>query len=138
MNLCPLLDRIDIALHVQPVEYKKMKSGDNNISTEEMRLDVIKARNAQLERYCEDGISYNSQLTPVLMKKYCKLDDKSSELIESAYKSLGMSSRGYHRVIKLARTIADMEESRKIEFNHVAEAIQFKSGIEGLKKDAAF
>lgn len=86
-----------------------------------------KARKIQLERYKEHGIFSNSELTPHLSNTYCKLDLKSREIIQNAFERLGLSARGYGRILKVARTIADLEEKENIEAKHIAEAIQYRS-----------
>ena len=86
-----------------------------------------KARNRQIERYKKYKIYSNAELTPSLIEKYCKIDDKSKELLEKAFKNLGLSARGYNKILKIARTIADLEEKEKIEISHIAEAIQYRN-----------
>ena len=79
-----------------------------------------------MERYKEHGIFSNSELTPHLSNIYCKLDLKSKEIVQNAFERLGLSARGYGRIIKVARTIADLDEKENIEANHIAEAIQYR------------
>ncbi len=85
------------------------------------------ARQIQLDRYKNEDISYNSQLTPGLMKKYCVLDRETRKLLETAFHQLSLSARAHHKIIKLGRTIADMEGAEKIGEWHIAEAIQYRS-----------
>lgn len=123
----PLLDRIDIQIEVTPVKYQKLASNEKIETSEEIKKRVDKARKIQLERYKEHGIFSNSELTPHLSNTYCKLDLKSREIIQNAFERLGLSARGYGRILKVARTIADLEEKENIEAKHIAEAIQYRS-----------
>lgn len=123
----PLLDRIDIQVEVTPVKYQKLESTERVETSEEIKSRVDKARKIQLERYKENGIFSNSELTPHLSNIYCKLDLKSKEIIENAFERLGLSARGYERILRVARTIADLEEKENIEAKHIAEAIQYRS-----------
>jgi len=133
----PLLDRIDMHLEIMPVKYMElaeMEPLDMNAPTplyvrnsEVMRQEVEAARQIQLERYRDEEISYNSQLTPGLMKKYCVLDRETKKLLETAFQQFALSARAHHKIIKLGRTIADLEGTEKIGVRHVAEAIQYRS-----------
>lgn len=123
----PLLDRIDIQVEVTPVKYQKLESTERVETSEEIKRRVDKARKIQLERYKEHGIFSNSELTPYLSNVYCKLDLKSKEIVQNAFERLGLSARGYGRILKVARTIADLEEKENIEARHIAEAIQYRS-----------
>ena len=123
----PLLDRIDIHIEVTPVKYQNLENSSNEEGSEEIKKRVNKARNIQYERYKEHGIFSNSELTPGLMEKYCKLDKQGKEILKMAFNKLGLSARAYGRILKLARTIADLEQKEKIESFHIAEAIQYRS-----------
>ena len=123
----PLLDRIDIQVEVTPVKYHKLESEERVETSEEIKERVDKARKIQLERYKEHGIFSNSELTPHLSNIYCKLDLKSKEIVQNAFERLGLSARGYERILKVARTIADLDEKENIEPKHIAEAIQYRS-----------
>lgn len=123
----PLLDRIDIQIEVTPVKYKNLESIGKEESSEVIKKRVDKARKIQVERYKEYGIFSNSELTPSLSELFCKLDCKSKRLIQDAFERLGLSARGYNRILKLARTIADLEGKEEIKINHIAEAIQYRS-----------
>ena len=123
----PLLDRLDIQIEVTPVKYQKLNNNSKEESSEEIKLRVNKARKIQHERYINDGIYSNSQLTPKLIEKYCKLDSQSKELLENAFKKLGLSARAYTRILKVSRTIADLAGSVNIQKAHIAEAIQYRS-----------
>jgi magnesium chelatase family protein len=122
-----LLDRIDIQIEVTPVKYKDLEKENTGESSEKIKERVDKARKIQFERYKEFGIFSNSELTPNLSEKYCKLDEKSREILKAAFEKLGLSARAYDRVLKVARTIADLEGNKNIMPNNLAEAIQYRS-----------
>ena len=123
----PLLDRIDICIQVNPVKYEKLDSTERIETSEEIKKRVDNARKIQLERYKNIKILSNSELTPKLIDKYCKLDEKGKQTLENAFNKLKLSARAYGRILKVARTIADLEASRDIEVKHVAEAIQYRA-----------
>jgi len=123
----PLLDRIDIHIEVHSVKYDDLSSERPAESSEDIKKRVDKARNIQLERYKDYGIHCNSELTSELIKKYCKLDEESKLLLKNAFEKLGFSARAHDRVLKLARTIADLDNSEDITKKHLAEAIQYRN-----------
>ena len=123
----PLLDRIDIQIEVTPVKYKKLDSGENIETSKDIKKRVDKARQIQRDRYKEEKIYSNSQLTTKLIEKYCKLDKTGRDILQAAFEKLGLSARAYGRILKVARTIADLDESENIEQRHIAEAIQYRS-----------
>ena len=123
----PLLDRIDICTEVSPVEYKKLERVEEVESSETIKKRVDNARKIQNDRYKENKIFSNAELTPKLIEKYCKLNSRSKEILEKAFNSLNLSARAYGRILKVARTIADLDESKNINENHIAEAIQYRS-----------
>ena len=122
----PLLDRVDICLEVSNVEYKDLKKENLNEDSKKIRKRVETARNRQKERYQKYGIQYNSELNKDLIEKFCKLDDKSNQLLEKAYEKYSFNARNVDRVLKVARTIADLDNSTDIRIEHLAEAIQYK------------
>ncbi len=123
----PLLDRIDIQIEVTPVKYQKLDDDGDIETSNQIRERVNKARKIQIERYKNEGIYSNAELTPKLTQKYCKLDGPSRTLLQKAFEKLGLSARAYSRILKVARTIADLEASIDIKQNHIAEAIQYRS-----------
>ena len=123
----PLLDRIDIQIDVTPVNYQKLANTEKPETSAEIKARVNKARKIQNDRYKNYGIFSNSELTPNLTEKYCKLDEASNKIIQNAFERLGLSARGYGRILKVARTIADLEGKEHISSSHVAEAIQYRS-----------
>ena len=123
----PLLDRIDIQVEVNEVKYKNLQDTSLAKSSKEMKEQVNKARKIQQERYKEYGIYSNSELTPKLINEYCKIDNKTSKILEDTFNKLGFSARAYNRILKVARTIADLDDKQNIELKHVAEAIQYRN-----------
>jgi len=123
----PLLDRIDIHIEVTPVKYEKLESNTSSESSHDIKARVNNARKIQSERYKNYNIFSNSELTPKLINKYCKLDTMSKTLMENAFSKLNLSARAYTRILKVARTIADLDSSENILQNHIAEAIQYRS-----------
>ena len=123
----PLLDRIDIQIEATPVKYQKLDSEEQTENSETIKKRVDSARKIQQERYKDSKIYSNSQLTPKLIEKYCKLDVEGKAILKSAFERLGLSARAYGRILKVARTVADLSGSINIEKNHIAEAIQYRS-----------
>jgi len=123
----PLLDRIDIQVSVSEVEYKDLNSYGKTESSRAIKERVNKARNIQLERYKEHGIYSNSQLTAGMLEEFCRLGEKEAEILKMAFDRLGLSARAYSRILKVARTIADLEGKADIEVSHIAEATQYRS-----------
>jgi len=123
----PLLDRIDLHVEVPSVKYKDLESHKEGEKSSVIRERVNKARKIQQERYKGLNIYSNSELTPALIKKYCKLDEQCSEILKNAFEKLGLSARAHNRILKVARTIADLEGSENIRKEHLLEAIQYRS-----------
>lgn len=123
----PLLDRIDIQVEVTPVKYQKLQSTTAGENSAQIRQRVNKARKIQQERYKEEKIYSNSMLTPKLIEKYCQLDSQSKQILQTAFEKLGLSGRAYGRILKVARTIADLADEPHILKQHIAEAIQYRS-----------
>lgn len=123
----PLLDRIDMQIEVAPVKYQKLEQKQIAETSEKIKQRVDKARNIQLKRYEGQKIYSNSELTPKLIETYCELDKSSQKIMQEAFQKLNFSARAYHRILKVARTIADLEEKEKIEVAHIAEAIQYRN-----------
>lgn len=123
----PLLDRIDIQIEVTPVKYQKLESNAPIETSQQIRNRVNTARKIQIQRYKKHNIYSNSELTPKLIEQYCKLDDKSKRILQNAFQKLGLSARAHGRILKVARTIADLDGKENIEAKHIAEAIQYRS-----------
>ena len=124
----PLLDRIDIHIEVVPVEFEKISSEDKAESSEIIRARVVKARNIQSQRFMGvNGVHSNSQMTVAMVNKFCLINDAAKALLKQAMDKTGLSARAYNRILKLSRTIADLEGAETIDICHVAEAIQYRS-----------
>ena len=123
----PLLDRIDIQIEVTAVKYQKLEAEDETENSNKIKERVNKARKVQQERYKENGIYSNAELTPKLLSKYCKLDKESKAIMQNAFEKLGLSARAHGRILKVARTIADLDEEENIKVKHIAETIQYRS-----------
>ena len=124
----PLMDRIDIHIEVVPVPFEKLAEERKTETSEDIRYRVIQARKIQMERYREqNGIHSNSQMTPSLLRQYCVLTSESNVLLKNAMQKLGLSARAYDRILKVSRTIADLDTVEHIQPQHVAEAIQYRS-----------
>ena len=122
----PLLDRIDIQVTVAPVPYGELENRPRGESSEVIRAKVNRAREIQRERYKEYGISSNAQLTPAMMSVFCQPDAQGQAILRAAYDKLGLSARGYDKLLKLARTIADLDGKEQISGEHIAEAVQYR------------
>lgn len=123
----PLLDRIDIHLEVPAVPFKDMSDDRAGEPSSRIKKRVVRARQGQTERYAHRrNVTCNAQMAPRDIRKYCILDDASHKLLETAVEKLGLSARAYNRILKLARTIADLDESPELKANHVAEAVQYR------------
>jgi len=123
----PLLDRIDLHIEVPSVKYDDLETRSEGESSEKIKKRVNRARKIQIERYKSEGIFSNSQLTPHLMSIYCTLDEEANNLLKQAFDSLGLSARAYNRILKVARTIADLDGSENIRAEHIAETIQYRA-----------
>jgi magnesium chelatase family protein len=123
----PLLDRFDICIEALQMNYKELQVQEKQESSAEIRDRISIARKLQLERYQGQNIYFNSQLTPRTLKKYCKLEAKEQSLLEEAFIKMNLSARAYHRILKVARTIADLDQSERIMTKHISEAICYRS-----------
>jgi len=124
----PLLDRIDLHIEVTPVPFNELSKQQSSENSETIRTRVIKARKVQGERYQhEKKIHCNAQMNTKDLKTYCELNDAGHTLLKNAMERLGLSARAYDRILKVGRTIADLDDSKNIETNHIAEAIQYRS-----------
>jgi magnesium chelatase family protein len=124
----PLLDRIDIHIEVTPVPFEKLSEERKGESSIVIRERVTRARKIQTERFTEfENIHYNAQMGVRQIRKYCKIDAASLELLKTAMERLNLSARAYDRILKVSRTIADLEGSDHITGTHISEAIQYRS-----------
>lgn len=109
------------------MDYKELQKQDQAETSKEISRRVSIARQIQLERYKGQNIYFNSQLTPRTIKKYCRLEAKEQSLLEEAFIQMNLSARAYHRILKVARTIADLDQSEQITTKHISEAICYRS-----------
>jgi magnesium chelatase family protein len=123
----PLMDRIDIHVEVPAVPYKDLSGKSRSESSADILKRVLAARLMQSERFVKTKIFSNSQMASRHIKKYCHIDDASSNLLETAIDKLGLSARAFNRILKIARTIADLDGKNDIQANHISEAIQYRS-----------
>jgi magnesium chelatase family protein len=124
----PLLDRIDIHIEVPAVKYKELRGNGHVEPSEAVRERVIRAREIQLRRYAgEKGVYANSQMPPKLIRKHCEIGAEGEKPLENAIQRLGLSARAHDRILKVARTIADLDSAEDIEPRHIGEAIQYRT-----------
>ena len=124
----PLLDRIDIHIEVTPVPFEKLSDKRKGESSVEIRNRVTAARTIQTKRFQDSkSVHYNAQMNTKQIRKYCELDDASMQLLKTAMERLNLSARAYDRILKVSRTIADLEGSESIKGSHISEAIQYRS-----------
>jgi len=124
----PLLDRIDIHIEVTPVPFEKLSDDRKGESSVDIRKRVTKARENQTQRFeAIENVHYNAQMNTKQIREHCKLDDASLQLLKSAMERLNLSARAYDRILKVSRTIADLENSENVLGSHISEAIQYRS-----------
>jgi len=124
----PLLDRIDIHIEVPAVKYKELRGKENTEDSAAVRERVVRARTRQIERYAgEKKVFANAQMPPKLIRKYCAISDDGEKMLENAITRLGLSARAHDRILKVARTIADLDGAENIETRHLGEAVQYRT-----------
>lgn len=124
----PLLDRIDLHVEVTPVSFNELSSDRTSEKSESVRERVLKAREVQEKRFEENqGVYSNAQMSSKLLKEICEINEVGQKLLKAAMDKLNLSARAYDRILKVARTIADLEASDEIRPDHLAEAIQYRS-----------
>ncbi|MEG2676050.1 MAG: ATP-binding protein, partial [Clostridia bacterium] len=123
----PLLDRIDLQVEVDGISYDELRGKSDEEKSEFIKVRVEKAREAQRNRYQGSGIFVNARMTNAQVRKFCALDDRCERLLESAFQRLHLTARASTRILKVARTIADLEGSENISSSHISEAIQYRS-----------
>lgn len=123
----PLLDRLDIHIEVPPVNFDELSSNEKSEPSSEVKKRVDKARKIQNERFAGTGITCNARITPARLHEFCPLDDKARSTLQNSFNALGLSARAYDRIIKVSRTIADMDSSELIKRDHIFEAVQYRS-----------
>jgi magnesium chelatase family protein len=123
----PLIDRIDLHIEVPTVPFQELSASVDGTSSETMRQEVNKARKAQRDRFGSDNYRLNSRMTTRQLRKHCVLDKDGRGLLQSAMDELGLSARAHDRILRVARTIADLEGSELIQQGHLVEAIGYRS-----------
>ena len=124
----PLLDRIDLHVEVTPVSFDELANDFPTEGSKEIRKRVEETRKLQQQRYgIKSGIHCNAQMSKKELDGYCKIDKEGTALLKNAMDRMGLSARAYDRILKVARTIADIDKAETIKSNHLAEAIQFRS-----------
>lgn len=123
----PILDRIDIHIEVQSVNYEQLSGTGREESSAEIRKRVNKAREVQRKRFEGTEITCNANMTPKATRQFCTVSDEANKMLKLSFESLGMSARAYDKILRIARTIADLDGSEGIEAQHIAEALQYRS-----------
>ena len=124
----PLLDRIDIHIEVVPVPFEKLSEIRPSETSQVIRSRVVEARKIQEKRFSTSkGIHCNAQMTTKMLRKFCEIDAAGQIILKTAMEKLGLSARAYDRILKVSRTIADLDKNDKIQTWHLAEAIQYRS-----------
>ena len=123
----PMLDRMDVQIEVGSLTFGQLNDDKKSESSSDIRKRVVAARERMVKRYAGTGIFANAHLTPGMIREYCVLDDDAKIIMKSAFDRLGLSARGYDRILKLSRTIADLDASEIIKKEHVARAVQLRS-----------
>ena len=123
----PVLDRIDLHIEINPVNYDDLDKNNLAEKSEDIKKRVNKARDIQRNRFIGEGIYSNAQMHSKHIAKFCALGERENSLLKSAFERLGLSARAYDRILKVARTIADLDDSPSITSSHIAEAIQYRN-----------
>lgn len=123
----PLLDRLDLHIDVQPVEFESMTSPHQAESSAQIKQRLEHARKIQQERYQNTPVMNNAGIPPAELTRHCSMEERAKSLLKNAFERLGLSARAYDRILKVARTIADLEQSESIKSLHISEAIQYRS-----------
>ena len=123
----PLLDRIDICIETLQIPYRELLTESVNETSKQIRDRIVIARRIQQKRYQCTRIFFNSMLSGRDIKNYCRLSSKEQKILEQAFERMNLSARAYHRILKVARTIADLDQSENIEKRHLCEAIGYRS-----------
>ena len=121
------MDRIDIHIEVVPVGYERLSSGEREESSAEIRKRVNRAREIQRGRFKGTGITCNAKMTPPMTREFCVLTKDAADLLKLSFERLGLSARAYDKILRISRTIADLEGCEKIELSHIAQAVQYRS-----------
>lgn len=123
----PLLDRIDIHIEVPPVPFRELADDADGTSSDEMRQQVVQARQHQVRRFAALKTRVNGKMKPPEIRKFCKLEADAEEMLRAAMEEMGLSARAHDKILRISRTIADLADSDQIKAEHVAEAINFRT-----------
>ncbi|MGN0443325.1 MAG: YifB family Mg chelatase-like AAA ATPase [Acutalibacteraceae bacterium] len=123
----PLLDRLDIHIEVPQVEFSRLSADEKGESSADIKKRVDRARIIQQKRFEGTNIKCNAKMTPSMTREYCRIGEKEKAFLERSFEKLGLSARAYDKILRVARTIADLDESEKIELSHLTEAVQYRS-----------
>lgn len=122
-----MLDRLDIQVEVPSLSYEKLSDTRPAEASEVIRERVMKAREIMTKRYAGTGVRANGDLPPAMIREYCVMDEEAEQVMKNAFQRLGLSARGYDRILRVARTVADMHASEVIRKEHIAQAVQFRN-----------
>jgi magnesium chelatase family protein len=122
----PFIDRVDIFIEVPHIDYEKLADDRLGEKSERVQARIVTARARQLERFRGTKLTGNAEMTPSEVREFCQAEDSAQSLLKAAMKQLYLSARAFHRILKLARTIADLDNSDIIKAHHLAEAIQYR------------
>jgi magnesium chelatase family protein len=123
----PILDRIDLHIEVPRLDYEKMQATEQKETSHIIKMRVIAAQAKQYARFANTETKYNAEMTPAEIKAHCELDSASSDLLKNAVTQLHLSARTFHRLLKVGRTIADLDNVENIQTSHLAEALQYRT-----------
>ena len=126
-RLVPLRDRIDIHLEVAPVPFRELSDKNSGTTSNQMREQVVAARTAQKARFHSERTTLNGRMTPRQIRRHCKLDAAAESLLKSAMEEMGLSARAHDKILRVARTIADLDKSETIASSHLNEAINYRT-----------
>jgi magnesium chelatase family protein len=122
----PFIDRVDIFVEVPHIDYEKLADNRLGESSAKVQARVTASRERQLKRFAGTRLTSNAEMTPTEVREFCQLEDTGQSLLKAAMKQMYLSARAFHRIMKLARTIADLEDTGTIKAHHIAEAIQYR------------
>ena len=123
----PLLDRLDIHIEVPPVPFRELSDQTVGTTSEKMKSDVLRAREAQQRRFGKGSLRLNGRMTPSQIRKYCKLESDAESLLKTAMEEMGLSARAHDKILRIGRTIADLDGSDNIAQHHLSEAINYRT-----------